>query len=420
VTVVFILLNVVLIGVIAWWFRRKTPPALATIYWPALAVKLVAGMALGLLYKYYFEAGSDTFGFFRDALRINEWAVQSPGAYFGFLLGGELGVEIYNSEPRTLLFITILSLVNFISGFNYWLSSCWLSLFSFLGAWQLFEVLSKHFPRHRTVFAIALLFFPSITFWGAGILKESLAWGSMCLICAAFVDGIHKRAPRRMQWVVLALAILLLLNLKYYWAAVLAVCTITSLIIRFAPWRGVPRLSVQTVLWLVLFAMLILIVTRTHPNFHMERFVSVIVENHNTIIDSSEPENVIHYNNLHQSWSSLAFNAPWALLSGLFRPFVFEAHSVASCVYAIENLLLLVLFIAWITRPQWSRENHIILLATVVCCVVLCVFLALSTPNFGTLSRYRIGFLPFLVILLLSGSRLVQVIPKRFRLEDAG
>jgi hypothetical protein len=45
--------------------------------------------------------------------------------------------------------------------------------------------------------------------------------------------------------------------------------------------------------------------------------------------------------------------------------------------------------------------------------VVLVSFLALSTPNFGTLSRYRIGALPALVILCLNpltpmGRRLVQ------------
>jgi hypothetical protein len=40
--------------------------------------------------------------------------------------------------------------------------------------------------------------------------------------------------------------------------------------------------------------------------------------------------------------------------------------------------------------------------------VFLCVFLALSTPNFGTLSRYRIGFTPFLWLLLLGGSGILS------------
>jgi hypothetical protein len=33
--------------------------------------------------------------------------------------------------------------------------------------------------------------------------------------------------------------------------------------------------------------------------------------------------------------------------------------------------------------------------------MLLAIFLALSTPNFGTLSRYKIGFFPFLVFLTL-------------------
>jgi hypothetical protein len=31
---------------------------------------------------------------------------------------------------------------------------------------------------------------------------------------------------------------------------------------------------------------------------------------------------------------------------------------------------------------------------------LLCIFLSLSTPNFGTLSRYRVGFISFFFLLV--------------------
>jgi hypothetical protein len=34
----------------------------------------------------------------------------------------------------------------------------------------------------------------------------------------------------------------------------------------------------------------------------------------------------------------------------------------------------------------------------------LCIFIGLSTPNFGTLSRYRVGYEPYFVLLILAGS----------------
>jgi hypothetical protein len=44
--------------------------------------------------------------------------------------------------------------------------------------------------------------------------------------------------------------------------------------------------------------------------------------------------------------------------------------------------------------------------------VLLCIFLALSTPNFGTLIRYRVGFLPFLLVLICRQSFLVRFLSK--------
>lgn len=416
-TVVLNLFGVVAIATLAWWNHRRATPAIAGVYWPSLLFKLTAGIVLGLLYKYYFKSGSDTFGFFADALRINNWAFTDGGGYLRFVFGGELGVEIYNSEPRTLLFIKILSLVNFLSGFNYWISACWLSLFSFVCAWRLFEVMSSHFPQHRTAAAIAFLFFPSVVFWSSGVLKESIAWGAVCLLSATFINVINGRRQGTLSWFLTIGALLLLLNLKYYWAAVISACMITSLTLHFVPWTRAAGQWKTTVAWFALFVALGLVVSRMHPNFYIERFVSVIVENHDKILRSSEPENTIGYWNMHQSWGSLVVNAPWALLSGLFRPFLFEAHSIASAVYAVENLVLLVLVVAYFIRPVWSSRNQLLVLAAITATIVLCIFLCLSTPNFGTLSRYRIGFLSFLVMALLAGGPLMRFFPKRFRLE---
>jgi hypothetical protein len=48
------------------------------------------------------------------------------------------------------------------------------------------------------------------------------------------------------------------------------------------------------------------------------------------------------------------------------------------------------------------------LCSVVLYVVALCVFLALSTPNFGTLSRYRISFLPLLFLLITIENPLVK------------
>jgi hypothetical protein len=54
------------------------------------------------------------------------------------------------------------------------------------------------------------------------------------------------------------------------------------------------------------------------------------------------------------------------------------------------------------------------LLPILIYCFVLCILLAISTPNFGTLSRYRIGFLPFFVFVLTYRNQVIEYLKESF------
>jgi hypothetical protein len=90
------------------------------------------------------------------------------------------------------------------------------------------------------------------------------------------------------------------------------------------------------------------------------------------------------------------------LFSGLFRPFIAEARTALQLLIALENLVLMVLTAGALTQVKRlaSSKHRLLLLAILIYTILMCIFLALSTPNFGTLSRYRVGFLPYFVFLL--------------------
>jgi hypothetical protein len=75
-------------------------------------------------------------------------------------------------------------------------------------------------------------------------------------------------------------------------------------------------------------------------------------------------------------------------------------------------LVLLILIVSRLTRLQGiKREKYsLITFAVLVYSVLLCIFLTLSSPNLGTLARYRIGFLPFFVFVLVYQNPLVNFI----------
>jgi hypothetical protein len=137
--------------------------------------------------------------------------------------------------------------------------------------------------------------------------------------------------------------------------------------------------------------------------------MEVIVSNYNIFQSISAPEDLIHYGALEPTPISLLKNAPLALFSGFFRPFITEVHNPLQVFSALENLILLFFLGSAIlgVKKIITTRYRMLLFSIVAYSMVLCIFLALSTPNFGTLSRYRVGFLPFLVFLLTIENPLV-------------
>ncbi len=119
---------------------------------------------------------------------------------------------------------------------------------------------------------------------------------------------------------------------------------------------------------------------------------------------------LIYYDGFQSSVGSVLKNAPWALFSGLFRPFPWEAGTPLKLLISIENIFLMVLSataLVNVTRVLRS-PNRLLLFSAALYVVLLCVFLALSTPNFGTLARYRVGFLPFFILLISTDNPLLN------------
>lgn len=412
-TILFTLVNLMAIALLSRWQWKRFATGDTLTYWTALALRLVAGLVIGVLYKYYYSnVTGDTFVFFNDAVELANLFYTDPSSYLKFLLTGDTPVSIVTHEPRSVFFVAILSVIALITHNDYWVASLWFSFFSFWCSYRLVFKLDAVFPSARVASRIALLFVPSVVFWSSGIIKESVAFGAIAILVVHFISMMRSQSLKWTGFLALGFYTYLLLSLKYYWGAVLIPSMLTSLIVHWIFGGKNQKAWAMTAIWIVVFGVLSLIASFTHPNFYMERFLAVIVENHDIFVRISRPENIIEFNDLAPGWGSILINSPWALWSGLFRPHVFEAGSTIGLIASLENLFFLVLVLwklKYVRMP--SEENRLIVMAAIVYVVVLCIFLALSTPNFGTLSRYRVGFLPFFALLILFKHPALQFIP---------
>ncbi len=405
-------IHVGIIFLIAFFYWRRTLSPIRNYFWPALMLKLMAGIGLGLLYKYYYSAG-DTFSFFSDACKLTEVFWDNPRSYVTFLWSGDESDPVWsllaNTQTRSLFFVKIVSAVNILSGSNYWITSCYISFISFWSAFRLVEKINSIFPRCSGAAALAFLFFPSVVFWSSGVIKESIALAGLMFLAGVYIALLANSQVRWWDWLLAMLSAIVVWNLKYYWMAVFIPVVATTLIIHFATRSMKIKSNGKIIAWMILFLVVCFGVTLIHPNFYLERFLQVLASNYHEFIQLSSPGNLVHYD-LQPTWWSVIYNSPLAISSGLFRPFIWEASNVLQVIVSIENLFVLTLTLAALFRlPSLKSSSYrLLIFSSIVYILILCLFLALSTPNFGTLARYKVGFQPFLIFILLADSPVLR------------
>jgi hypothetical protein len=212
------------------------------------------------------------------------------------------------------------------------------------------------------------------------------------------------------------LSLWILWYLKYYWLAVWLAAVGPACVVKLLSYRNEWVSKHRALMWVVFFLIAGITVSILHPNFYYYRILGVVVDNYQAYIKISSLEDVILFHSLEPTLLSMVKNAPWAVISAFFRPFIWEASTVFQLMAAFENLILIVLFIASLIRfKKWFVDLNELHLAILFYIIILAAFLALSTPNFGSLSRYRIGFTPLLWLVLLVTSGVCHYLPKAIR-----
>lgn len=400
-------------------YQRSNAQPLLAFFWWGLLGKLLAGVGIGLLYSYYYPYRGDTFAYFDDAARLASFAWQEPVSYLKILFFTDSGAESFPAtlplweQPRAFFMVKLVSVLCLFTFNNYWLCSLYLTLFCFYELWKLANCLSVLFPSSHIAAALAFLLLPSVMFWSAGLTKESIAMACIAGIVRLFITWRFTLAQSgnvsfTLSWLRLPLYLLLLWKLKYYYLSALLPSILAFIVTDLAVNKWFSRIHIGFKISLLVSAFAAILVTSTflHPNLRIPRFVEALVTNHDLTVVVSAPHNIIHFTGLQPTPESVLKHLPEALFSGLYRPLLWEGTSLFQWYIGFENLLLLALtlFVLLTRRNIWPAKPHtyVLLLVTAFMYIsLLAALLALSSPNFGALSRYKVAFMPFFAYMLL-------------------
>lgn len=387
------------------------------------AAKVLAGTVLIMVYTWYYPDPStaDVYKYFNDGQILYSALAESPADYFRMLTGLDASAPhlntwydrmkfwdrpwdspLYNDNRLVIRFNAFFMLFSLGS---IWAHNVFINFLSFAGLVAMYRfVLRYSDPGKVGWIAPGLFLFPSLHFWGSGLLKEALllwAFGFWMYHVDRIVKGMGQLW---VQWPAALLYSFILILLKPYtmvfWVPLM-------IAFYFVKGRGVVRINLGFFLATALLLGAGLLFGRLHPTLDL---LQLIVSKQKEFIDFSlvqDAGSLIHERYLSPEFWSLAKEFWVGLLHTLTRPHLLEVYSAVTLLAALENTLIMGMIVYLMIRPDVaSAGKYPVAWMSFWFVILLMGFVGMVSPAHGGLVRYKIPALPFLWVFFVHMAKL--------------
>ncbi len=430
----FVLLPFLTIGIIAIFNnikkKRYKDSIVAQYFIPALVFRLIGTFLTACLYQYYYGYGDTTWYY----IGVSDIAK----AFFtkGFSVGVEMLLYPYDlysdaaKESITYVFffrndsmLTVIksgALFSMLTFGSFIGASYGLTLISFIGMWMFYRVMLDLYPHLHRPLAFAILFVPSVCFWGTGLMKDPLSIGGVGMFVYGIYFLFYKSGQRGLLLPLLALIIGLYYSIvvKAYVAVAVVPAAVVWLSLMFKNKiknKTLRALSVPLLLAIGIgFGAIAL--QQVSKSFKLEDIALEAAKTQWWIALNTEQFGGTGYSLgiFEPTPAGMLKKAPEAINVALFRPYIWEAKKIIVIPSALEAVFTLLFTIyVFFTVGLFRTLRELFSDPTVLFCLIFAIIFAFAvgftSMNFGALARYKIPALPFyfsaLVILLDSRNR---------------
>ncbi len=406
-------------------------------FFPALTLKFLGALGLGVLYQFYY-GGGDTFGYYtHGASHIFDAFLDQTSIAFKLIFydnNYEDGVFKYASriwmyrDTPAYMVVRIAGILAIMTGGTYSGTALLFALISFSGLWAMFMAFCKLFPNQILGLAIAILFIPSTIFWGSGILKDSITYGMLGWSTAAVIQLLYWRRRPLLWLFILVISLVLAFKIKEYivlsfvpaamiWAYFVLIKKLRNKMTRIlvAPFvvASIVTISVYTVYK----------VGENSPRYSISNLAETARITAYDIGRWTGRNAGSRYDlgDFDGTPSSMIRLAPAAINVSLFRPYIWEVRSPLMLLASLEGMVLFIFTLIILYRMLWYKINVLTSPAawfSLVFSITFAFAVGISTYNFGTLFRYKVPLMPFYAILLvLAYSRSQKILIRRNRIK---
>lgn len=390
-------------------------------FFPALLIRLVGAVLLGILYQFYY-GGGDTFNYWEHG---SVWIYKAFQEDFitGLSLLMERGgswnaatfpytVNIwYYRDPASYAVVKTAALFDLVTFRTYSATALLFACFSFSGLWAMYTALETQYPQNAKRLAIAIMFVPSVIFWGSGILKDTVTLGALGWMTWAFLQMINHKRYDFISICTLLITLWMIFRIKQYILICFLPMVVIWLFFKVAKQIRNKILKVLLVPFLLLFFSVFAFITLEQVAGDSGKYqLDGIAETVRiTAYDirygwgaRTGGEGGYDIGLPDGTWGNMLGLAPKAINVSLFRPYFWEVKNPLMLLSAFESLAILLLTIFMIVRGGFKQKLKDPFLIFCLAFSLLFAFaVGVSTFNFGTLMRYKIPLMPFYLVFLL-------------------
>lgn len=407
--------------------RYRKNPLYKKWFIKGLSAKLFGGLAFALVYTFYYEYGGDTKTYWRDSSIVVQSLSEGISVYWEVLNHNYEGTssEALDSimrmdfqDPREYFVVNLVSVFNFLGFGSYFSMTLLVALFTFWGVWHFFLLMVEKFPKMEKQMAFAVLFIPSVAFWGSGISKDSLILCGVGLLLYHVNQIASGKFWQIQSLIIIAVSAYFMFVVKAYvlislipavllWRTLYLRDRIKSSIIKAATLPIVGALSVFLMVYSLDF------LAKYNSTYSLDSFVDTAqsmqgwhyVEGENTGDNHGRGSSYTLGEYDGTTWQGMLKVFPAAVNVTFFRPYLWEANGVAMLAQAIESLLFLAFaLLTFLKVGPLNVYRYIANDSFLLMCVVFAIFfgfaVGFSSYNFGALSRYKIPTVPFFIAAL--------------------
>lgn len=400
-------------------YKKKHPKdlLLQKYFIKGFVVKILGALFFALLVFYFYKVG-DMLSYFQESIQLRD--LLSDGKItFTQVFSEDYEYfrdrfDLLGSVTDSGFVVTKISfLLSYLSFSRFLPATCIMAALVYIGVFKLFRAFVALAPDSHRFISIIVLFFPTIVIYGSGIFKDPICFSALGWFFFTSQQMFNTRKVTVTNILVFIASLIIIVAVKAYIIAafVIPFCffLVMMMVKKIQSW--IFRIAAFLFLCGMLAGMYIVFkgaIDESLGNYavkNLSQNVHGLQTAYSTLSEEDAGSN-FDIGEIEPTFTGLLQKMPAGIVATLYRPFLWEVRKPFILLTAVESFAI-VLFTLIILFRTGIRKffSYILSDANIFLCLgfslIFAGFVGVSTPNFGTLARYRIPAIPFYLFGLL-------------------